>query len=82
MGQRFVENSTLVCCALARVCTNPWACALCHQVSITLQGTVLKPRKGDAVLVWALTTDGQPELHSTYGFCPVTEGIGWVAVKR
>mmetsp|Transcript_13641 Transcript_13641/g.29261 ORF Transcript_13641/g.29261 Transcript_13641/m.29261 type:complete len:329 (+) Transcript_13641:95-1081(+) len=40
-----------------------------------------KPRKGDAVLFWATTPDGQIDPRALHGGCPVKKGEKWVVTK-
>lgn len=41
----------------------------------------MKPRKGDALLFFSLTTDAIPDPNSLHAGCPVIEGEKWSATK-
>ncbi|KAH7437157.1 hypothetical protein KP509_05G059000 [Ceratopteris richardii] len=44
-------------------------------------GIAVKPRKGDALLFFSLTTEALPDPTSLHGGCPVIEGEKWSATK-
>lgn len=42
---------------------------------------VLRPVKGDAILLFTLNPNASPDIHSSHNRCPVLEGEMWSAVK-
>ena len=47
----------------------------------TKRGLHVKPRKGDALLFYSLTADGEEDRTSLHGACPVVKGVKWSATK-
>ncbi|KAI5057397.1 hypothetical protein GOP47_0027412 [Adiantum capillus-veneris] len=45
------------------------------------RGVSVKPRKGDALLFFSLSTEAIPDPSSLHGGCPVIEGEKWSATK-
>lgn len=45
------------------------------------EGVAVRPRKGDAVLFYSLTPDGQMDPQSLHAGCPVIQGDKWSATK-
>ena len=44
-------------------------------------GLVVKPRRGDALLFWSLSLDGNMDTSSLHAGCPVVKGEKWTATK-
>ena len=47
----------------------------------TKRGLHVKPRKGDALLFYSLTANGEEDRTSLHGACPVIRGVKWSATK-
>ncbi|MCO5614925.1 hypothetical protein L7F22_069210 [Adiantum nelumboides] len=45
------------------------------------RGVSVKPKKGDALLFFSLSTEAIPDPSSVHGGCPVIEGENWSATK-
>jgi len=46
-----------------------------------MRGLAVKPKKGDALLFFSLTTTGELDVTSIHGGCPVLQGTKWSATK-
>jgi prolyl 4-hydroxylase len=47
-----------------------------------MQGLAVKPRKGDGVVFWSLTTKGTVNKGSLHGGCPVLKGEKCASCRR
>ncbi|XP_078156305.1 prolyl 4-hydroxylase 1 isoform X1 [Carex rostrata] len=47
----------------------------------TVKGLCVKPNKGDAVLFWSMDLNGESDIKSVHGGCPVLKGEKWSATK-